>query len=169
MPIEFKPFPFDKPLAFVGQVRTIFYIMVGTPLSVFMLLYFRNRQNDLHSYEQELTLFWLAIFPISALVVSGYAYWHYERALKLARTKTRMRERLHILFQGTMEKFVMLEITTVIVLVAYFFTQHILYAGLYLAMLILFAMSNPTIYSVINDLRLPRDQASAMRQNYTIE
>ncbi len=165
----FKPLPFQKPMEFVNHVRMIFYGMVGTPLVGFIFLYFYYRENDLHNYGQDISLFWLAILPVIILSIAAFAYLQYGKRLKEARPLTRMRERLHVVFQGTMEKFILLELATLIVIAAYYVNHHILYAGLYMVMLILFAMSNPTIFSLINDLRLPRDQAAAMRQNHTIQ
>ena len=165
----FKPLKYQKPTEFVNHVRMIFYIMVGTPLCIFLLLYFNFRQNNFHDNSQNLSVFWLAVLPLICFFFAGYAYYLYGKKLKEARTKTRMRERLNIVFQGTMEKFILLESVTFVVLCAYFVNQHILYAGLYMVMLILFAMSNPTIFTVINGLRLSREQSAAMQQNHTIQ
>lgn len=166
---SFKPLKYEKPMEFVNHVRMIFYIMVGIPLSIFLLLYFNYRQNNLHNTSQELSVIWLVIIPIVSFSLAGYAYFGYGKSLKLARSKTKMREKLNIVFQATLEKFILLETATFIVLLAYYVNQHILYAGLYMVMLILFAMNNPTIYTVINNLRLPKDIAAAMRQNHSIQ
>jgi len=155
----------NTPTEFVNRLRSIFYIMVGIPLIFFVILYLKFRQSGLHGFDADIEPIFLYVIPMICIGDAIFAYILYNRKLKMARQRNELIEKLEILFKGNLLKFALLEGSTILALVIYYLTSHILYAGIYIVMLILFAMSNPTVYSIINDLKLPKEQSNAMKQD----
>lgn len=163
--MRFKPPKYEKPFELVNRLRTIFYIMVGIPLALFLSIYFPNRLDTLQQSGQDLPVFWLAVMPACCLLATALAYLNYYKKLKKLRKESAIKTQIDRFFSAKVEKFIYLEGITLLVLCVYFFNHHALYAGLYMLMLILFAMNNPTIFSLIDALRLPLEKAAALREN----
>ncbi|MEH0158522.1 hypothetical protein V6R21_31000 [Limibacter armeniacum] len=160
---------FETPVDFVNKLRAVFYIMVGVTLPIFLFTYLKSRNGEFEPSFPELAEQLKYIVPILCGINSIIAYWLYEKRIRAARELPSLRIKLEEVLRGSFYKFAMLETTTILTIVAYLLTGHILFAGVYIGMLILFAMSNPTVYSVIADLRLPKKEAEIMKGNLSLE
>jgi hypothetical protein len=155
----------QKPSDYINQLRAIFYMMVGGPLIFFVVVYFLNRGRHASDFDPEMHTIFMYIVPLFCIFHAIVAYWMYEQRLRKARKQSTLQDKLKEVLQGSIVKFAILEGATLLTLVVYLLTNHILYAGFYIVMLILFAMSNPTVYSVTNDLRLSQNEAERLHRN----
>ena len=144
-------------------------MMLGIPLIFFVILFLKYREGVVLGDYAVLYDAFKVVVPFFCILTSGVAYLLYFQLLKKARKETTLRLKLQQLFNANIVKFALLEGATVFVLLAYFLTGHPLFAAFYVFMLILFGMSNPSIYSLMTDLKLPKKEADIMRENRIIE
>lgn len=156
---------FKTPSEAVNKLRTMFYIMVGVSIPIFLYIYLESKNNTFDASFPELKDTLQYIVPVLCAISSIGAYWSYEKRIRKARKLKDLKQKLVEVLKGSFYKFIPLEVTTLIAVLAYFLTGHIIFAGIYIGMLILFAMSNPTIHSVISDLRLPKSEVLLMRED----
>lgn len=156
---------FDSPATFVNKLRITFYGMAGLTVPAFLYLYLENRNGTFSPSHPELISYLQYSVPILCLVNAIIAYWQYGRKVKEARTIPSLKERLSEVLKASFYKFFMLEFTSIVAVVSFYLTGNMLSAGAYIGMIILFAMSNPSIYSVLSDLRLSKADADLMRNN----
>ncbi|GAA4846461.1 hypothetical protein [Algivirga pacifica] len=159
---------FDKPLDFLNKLRVIFYSMVGITPPIFLYIYLESRNGEFSPIYPELSSIFYYIVPIVCVVLTILAYWYYEKQIRAARTLPSLRAKLDVIILSSFNKFLILEIATLFNILIYYLSGQIFYAGVYIAMIIFFGMSNPSIYSVLSDLRLPKREADVMRNNGNI-
>lgn len=159
----------QDPWHFINKYRTTFYAMVILTMPAFFYVYFEARDGDYAAILPELPDF----LKPGLLLLCGaniiHAYWTYHQKLKEIRQLPSLKEKLSALLQANVSKFIQLEVTTILAAIVYFLNGHIAYGIIYIVMLVFFAMSNPSIYTAISDLRLPKQEAQAMRQNEPFE
>lgn len=158
---------FNYPAEYINKLRGIFYIMVGLPLPVFLVVYLTLRDGTYSPPLQEWTPAWLLWgISILCLVLCAVGYIQFSKETKKIRgLKAPIQEQLDQLISASRNKFLCLELATIINLIVYVLLGHTLFAGLYVAMLILFSMSNPTVHSVSTDLRLPKEEKRKLINN----
>ena len=162
-------FPYKTPSDYLNKLRTLFYTMVGLPMFVFLGVYLTNRKNEYPILFAEPAAWLMGTVAVLCLLPAIYAYVLYYGELKKLRKLPSLREKLDGLYRLNLKKFWILETVTVLNLSVYVLSAHPAMAGLYVVMLVSFAMSNPSYYNVVSDLRLPKPERDIMRNNRQIE
>ncbi|MBX2840584.1 MAG: hypothetical protein KTR26_02340 [Flammeovirgaceae bacterium] len=163
-----KEFNFKNAAEYLSKLRSTFYIMVGFPLPVFLYVYFVSRENNYDPLLKAIPDILLISIPILCFGMAAFAYIVFFKRLKISREITDLREKLTHYYVISLHKFIWLEVASVVNVLIYFLSGNIVFAGLYIAMLILFAMNNPNYFSVVGDLRLSKAEKEIMKQNIPI-
>ncbi|WP_020531394.1 hypothetical protein [Flexithrix dorotheae] len=163
-----KELNFKNASEYLSKLRSTFYIMVGFPLPVFLYVYFASRENNYSPVLKAIPDYLLVSIPVVCFGMAAFAYIAFFRKLKVSRTISDLREKLTHYYTISLNKFIWLEVASVVNVLIYFLSGNIVFAGLYIAMLILFAMNNPNYFSVVGDLRLSKTEKEIMKQNMTI-
>ncbi len=164
-----KPYVFNNAVDFLNRLRSTFYIMVGIPLLVFLAVYLSSREGSYPVLWPSIPAFLLYMVPAVCLLVCVYAYLIYYKELRQIRKLPSLQQKLQQLFALDIKKFWLLEGATILTLLLYVLSAHTVFAGLYIVMLILFAMNNPSYYNVTGDLKLSKEERSVMRNNKPIQ
>jgi len=162
------PFPYTRPVDFLNRLRTVFYVMVGWPMFVFLAIYLTNRKHIYPVLLEEPPTWAMGALAVLCIAMTVYAYILYYGQLKQIRKLPQLREKLNTLYNLDIRKFWILEVATTLNLILYVLSAHTAMAGLYIVMLVGFAMSNPSYYNVVSDLKLPKAERDIMRQNQQI-
>ena len=160
---------FDNGVSFLNKLKMIFYMLIGIPLIAFIFLFLKYREGIEVGSTPEFYETLKIIVSVICILLSSIAYLLYGVLLKNARKEKKLRLKLQNLFNANILKFALLESGTIIVLIAFYLTGHMLFAAVYVMMLILFGISNPSIYTILNDLKLPKKEANIVMSNQPIE
>ncbi len=159
---------YQYPAEYINKLRSTFYLMVGLPLPVFLYVYFNVRNGSYQSFfNGHIAAWFFWALGVTCLLLSLVAYGRYSKELKQIReTKAPIPHQLESLIVASRHKYLWLELATVVCVLVYVLTGHIVFAGLYVVMLILFAMSNPSVHSVSTDLRLSKEERRRLINNH---
>ncbi|PWJ39985.1 hypothetical protein [Sediminitomix flava] len=156
---------FQSPYPIVDRIRVIFYAMTALTLPLFLYTYSQSKQGNYHPPFEDLSDTFLWVLAAICVINAVIAYIIYQKNITEHRKLPTLSDKLHILLKSNIKKFIQMEITTVMAAVVYLLNGTEAAAGVYIIAIILFAMSNPTIYSIIGDLKLPKDQVHQLKKD----
>jgi hypothetical protein len=155
---------------FLQKLRLVFYATVLAPMMLFLVTYFMQKDGKMLPSSPELGKGAISTaIQFICLILCGLAYWMYHQKLKPLKNLTTLRLKLEGLFKISILKYALLEAANLIVAVFFWLTGHPLFMIVFAAILVLFLMSNPSVYSIMNDLKVNAEEKDIIKQNKEIE
>jgi hypothetical protein len=155
---------------YLQKLRLVFYATVLVPILLFMIVYFMQKDGKIIPSSPELGEGMIAVFiQVFCLILCGVAYWIYQQKLKPLRNSLTLRVKLERLFNASILKFALLESANLITAIFFWLSGHPLFMIVFAATLVLFLMSNPSVYSIMNDLKVNAEEKDIIKQNKEIE
>ncbi|GAB4342046.1 MAG: hypothetical protein OHK0038_21840 [Flammeovirgaceae bacterium] len=112
---------------------------------------------------------WMSnLIQIICLVSCGAAYWIYQQQIKSLRDLPTLRQKLEGLFKISVIKYALLEFSNLLAAIFFWITANHLFMIVFAATLVLFLMSNPSVYSIMNDLKVNAEEKDIIKQNKDI-
>jgi hypothetical protein len=108
------------------------------------------------------------ILAILCLGCAVFAYVQYNKKLKEVRELSTLRERLSSHWTINMMKYGLMEVACLLPLLFFFLMGDPFFKGLYVLVMIAMAISNPSIYTLLNDLRPKKEEAQILKTNQEI-
>ncbi|NME67653.1 hypothetical protein [Flammeovirga aprica] len=160
---------FKEPFEMVNKLRIVFYSLASLSVPFFTIWYLQDKNEELEGVIAPLGKVFSGIVALIAVAVAVVVYMQYQKKLKVIRKEDSLPYRLTMLLKAQSFKFIPLAVAPVVTVVLYRLTLEPLMMGVYLFSLILLAMSNPTVHTVISDLRLNKRDKEIMLQNIPFE
>lgn len=144
----------NEPL--LNKLNTVFYAMVGIPLLLFVFLYLNINDGKVYinPLDPEIVNVLLVILPVISLIIVLAGFIVYFKQIKVARAMEGSAAKVQAFFNASMLKYACLETGSLIAVLGYFLTSHVVFTGLYVAFLLIFSINRPTRYRMYKDLRL---------------
>lgn len=163
-----EPKKFTNSVAYLNQLRGLFYFMVGIPLTLFIVVFLLYRSNTfepiLSSFPQNLVV----VFSIVLITLGSLAFLYYFKKLPSAKKGENLRVKLTVYYKICYVQFALLSMISVVDLTLYFLSGHKLFAAVYILLLIMLALNNPSYYNVVGNLKLLKDEREIMKKNSVI-
>ncbi|MFT5916250.1 MAG: hypothetical protein ACJAWV_000439 [Flammeovirgaceae bacterium] len=161
---------FKNGVEYLNKLRMLFYILMGIPLTFFSVLFFMEKQDGITPLLEFDNLGTLRlVLAIGCIGCASFAYIQYNRKLREVRTLTTLREKLSAHWSLNMMKYALMEVSCLVPLTFFFLTADIFFKGLYVLMMVAMAISNPTIYTLLSDLRPRKAEGQILKTNQEIE
>lgn len=145
---------------YFNKLNLIFHAIVGLPLAAFIYLYLeidkRGRQGVMK--DPELSEILIYILPTLAIVTAGLAFLQYRRAIPKVKEIADFRQKLDAFSQALIQKYALLEFSSIISVVGIYLTADVIYIALYLFMLLFLSLHRPTVYRIVRDLKLKGEE-----------
>lgn len=153
---------------YINKLRVVFSIMVAAPLLVFVIVFLMIENKQYTAIAPGMHDMGQYIAPILSIGLSLVAYIFYYIKIKPIRKYQSLRAKLDATYQLNIQKYIILLAAAVVALFYLIMTGIKLYAGISIAVYIIFAISNPVLTSIRNDLRLPKGEREAFLSNQEI-
>ena len=163
-----KQISFKSSVNYLNKLRGVFYIMVGIPLTIFLVLYLLFRQNTYTSIYPNMPEFLINILAVIFIIAGITSFIFYFKKLPFAQKASTLRAKLEQYYQICYYKFSMLLVISILNLFCYFLTAHTFFAGVYILHLIMFALNNPSYYNVVGNLKLKKEEREILKNNSII-
>lgn len=146
---------FENEEALYQILNLIFYAMVGVPLMVFLFLYLQIKDGKfvVEQPDPNINLILVYLVPIFCLLNVVLAYVLYKNQLKNT-AELDLRDKLQKFYYASLSKYSFLEAAVILTLIGLFLTGSMLYAMLYLILLMIFSLNRPTPYRLRKDLKI---------------
>ncbi len=158
---------YSTPEEFFRVLRIVFFAFVSVPLLFFLILFYLSK-NQAFAGIDGLREFGLALLFVSPAPLF-LAFFFYYKKLKEAKQKVSIREKLQEYKSACILKYSLLEFSSILCLISYYFTAHVAGSGVFIGILIVFASQNPTVDRIIRSLKLDRSEAEVIRSNKSVE
>lgn len=161
---------YDNGYEYVAKIRERFYAIIALPLLAFFALYFvyyKKLMAPLVADETALLIMKLAL--ASMFVGAAIAYYFFFQQLKPVKELPTLREKLDGLMAVSIKKFIILSITTAVVVSFYALTGTKIMAGLCVLMVVALGMSHPHLLTVFGDLKLKKAERNIFKNNEQID
>lgn len=152
--------PFSENEQELNNLNIIYYAMVGLPLLAFLYLYLNvnDGQVFIEPLEAETEKIILIILPVICLMAIGFAFISYGKKISSANDLAKLDEKMKFFIRASITKYAAMEFASLVAVLGYFLTTHIIFTTIYVAILLLFSVNRPTKYRVKKDLRLKQDE-----------
>ncbi|MDW7695604.1 hypothetical protein R9C00_26545 [Flammeovirgaceae bacterium SG7u.111] len=160
---------FTYPSDYLNKLRSVFYLMVGAPMGIFLILFMAAKKGSLEPQLPSLSPTLQIAIPIICGLGVSLTYLRYFKQLKKVRQSESLKQKFITFYGLKAQTFTLLVIFTLLSLLGYWLTAHVLFAGLYITLLVLFAMNNPSYHNVVGELKLNKEQREAFKTNQPIE
>lgn len=160
---------FKEPLEMVNKLRIVFYSLAGLSVPFFLIWYLQSKGEEIEAIISPLGNIVAGILALGTVSIASVVYYQYKNKLKEIRKEASLPYRLTMLLKAQCFKFVPLAVAPIVTVICFRLTLEPLMMGVYLFSLILLAMSNPSVYTVIADLRLNKRDKEIMLQNISFE
>ena len=160
---------FERGMDMLNRLRMIFFALIAGPLLFFFVSYLMYKNGglapsvDLTSPSLQFTIMGFCI----GVVILAYIF--YVKQKYDARKKASLQEKLQALYKISLVRYVIQEGACMISVIAFFLSGEVSMQALYLVLLIGMGLGNPTIFSIMNDLKLNKQEATIIRQNLPID
>jgi hypothetical protein len=149
-------------------MRILFTALMAVPVLIFFIAYLSHKSGSLPPL--------LLLFPPQAGFVAGFcallmavAYVRYGLRKRAIRSLPTLQEKLGALEQASRAKYWLQEASTLVGAIAFALSGAPSMQALFLVLLVAMGLSNPTIFSIMNDLKLSKEEAQAVRRNLPLE
>ncbi|MEN7546474.1 hypothetical protein AAG747_01055 [Rapidithrix thailandica] len=160
-------FPDGK--TFLDRLRVLYFALISGPFLFFIICYFGFREGSIKaSYPGLVPTFQYAV-PVVCLVLFILGHWVYRKTLLPFRTEGTLREKLMGLFRASLLKYAALEGASLFTVIIYYLTGHIMFAGMYIVVLVVYSINSPTAPGIVRSLRMKKEDAETFMQNKLIE
>lgn len=163
-----KHISFKNSVDYLNKLRGVFYILVGIPLTIFLVLYLIFRQHTFTAYYTTMSDLLIKILASTFLLAGLSSFIFYFKKLPAARNGSSLRNKLEQYYLICITKFSWLMVVSLLNLTFYFLTSHAFFAGVYILLLIMFALNNPSYYNVVGNLKLKKEEREIMKNNSAI-
>ncbi len=163
-----KPKNFNNAVNYLNQLRGLFYIFVGIPLVIFVVVFLLYRGNTFEPIYEGLSLKTIQILCALLVLAGGLAFIYYFKNLPKAKQGQNLREKLTVYYQICFVQFSILSFISIIDLLLFFLSGHKLFAGAYVLLLIMLSLNNPSYYNVVGNLKLLKEERDIMKNNKNI-
>lgn len=160
---------FKSPYEMVNKLKTVFYTLAGITVPFFSIWYLQDKNLELEPIISPVGKLGAGCFAIVSLAIAIVVYFNYQKKLKEIRKEQSLPYRLTMLLKAQCLKFIPLSVFPIITVVMYRLTLEPLMMGVYLGALIFLAMSNPSVHTVISDLRLNKRDKEIMLKNVSFD
>ena len=159
---------FTNTSEYLNLLRGIFYIFVGIPLFIFIIIFFLYRSNNFEPIYDGLSPEIVQLASLILIILGALAFIYYFRHLPKARKGKNLREKLNVYYSVCFTQFAMISVVSIIDLILFFVSGHKLFAGVYILLLIMLALNNPSYYNVVGNLKLLKEEREIMKNNKNI-
>jgi hypothetical protein len=142
--------------------------MVGIPLMIFIVLFFLYKSNTFAPLYSAFPANLVIALAVIIILAGISAFLYYFKKLPAARNGVNLREKLTVYYRICFVQFTILSIVSVTDLGLYLISGHKLFAGVYILLLIMLALNNPSYYNVVGNLKLLKDEREIMKNNLKI-
>lgn len=160
---------FGNGVGFLTKLRASFYALVCFPLLAFLLLYLGFKKGTLTPLVPAALPVFYNVLPVLTAVLMPAIYWFYFARLKKVRAISPLRAKLSHYFRLKAVKFILLGAIGLLQLAAYWMTGHPVFAGLYMLVFVLTVLNNPSLFTMLNDLKPGKVEEMVLRNNEDIE
>ena len=150
--IDFKP---KNPKEYLQQIINFAYLSIGIPLLIFGWLYLQastEALSPLVSPTFNIALFTLVTIAMAGIVI--YTSIKFKRRMNDAWEKEDLIEKLVIHKHAVWMKFSFYALISVLIDLAFYISASEYFGALFTIMIILFSINNPSLPSIVKDLRL---------------
>ena len=163
-----SPMRYKNAHDYINKLRIIFSGLALLPLLGFGITYFGIQDHGYTAIIPDMPSFWKTVTSVFTIGLSIVAYIQYYQKIKAVRAAGQIRKKLDATYQLNVVKYLLLAVSSFTALVFFILSADMIYAGICTITFVLFAISNPVIGGIINDLRLPKAQRDILRQNIEI-
>lgn len=158
---------------FLHQLTNIFYGIVGLPLLMFIIIYLQisSGEMDVSRFQEFYNgyialLLWLLT---GALVV--YTVWLTRQSLQQLPREMKLKGRLILFRQIYIRHYLLLGLASIVALLAYLLSGEVMYAGLFMIVIIMLSITRPTTFRIAKDLNLKGEEKDfvAYRKEFDVE
>ena len=154
--------------AFDQQMNLIFHAVLAGPLLFYGIAYLRTLDGSIPSYLGELPLTVRALISFLCGVLVLLAFYIYRKEIRSAREEATLQEKLNRFFTGSLIHYGILELASIIAVLAFFLTYDHLFTAIYVAILFLMSINRPTPRRYVQDLFLKDEEREAILKNKAI-
>lgn len=162
---------FENGVEYLTRLRITFYALLAGPLLVFFFLILQESKEMLPTFiELEASTVKVLTWVMSLLLiaVAAGAYTLYNRDLELVRDQDNLREKLDTYWKVNVKKYLLLEIACILALITFFLTLIPMFKAVYIGLMVVMAISNPGLYSILKDLKADAEEAIILKKNLPI-
>jgi|GEM_PF-4346480 len=163
-----EPKKFTNSVTYLNQLRGLFYVMVGIPLTLFIIVFLLYRSNTFEPIVPTFPQNMVMILSVALVIAGTLAFLYYFKNLPSAKKGANLRAKLTVYYKICYVQFALLSLISVADLVLYFLSGHKLFAAVYILLLIMLALNNPSYYNVVGNLKLLKDEREIMKKNGVI-
>jgi len=156
---------------FFHRLNFLFNLMVAIPLLPFAILYLFNLKNKIpdmglaESVKMVLTI----VIALASSLITLKAIKGYRNHKNQTDSTASLREKLIRLHQGLMNKFLLLEGASILTTMGLWLTHHKIHIVVFVVILVVFSLKRPTVRMLVEDLKLPGNEADVLRKKEQIE
>lgn len=164
-----EPSGFKTAREILNPLQILFFTLISLPLVLFFIVYLMYKSGSLLPTAEapaQPVLAVIAIVGFGCLILGQLVYMKRKKAF---RAPVSLRIRLELLYRARVQKYLIQEVGVVVSVMAYVITGEASMQALYLGTLIIMGLSNPTIFNIMNDLKLNKEEATICRRNQAID
>lgn len=155
---------FKTGLEYINKLRMVVYALLSAPLAVFIVMYLQtNKAENLKPLiPQELIVpvsFGLAILYLGFIV---YSYVFFTGKIRSARSEPGLRLKLKKYSTLTIVRFAYLEAAIIACLAGAFGAAEKSFLALFVVLLFIFSVENPSLHRVSRQLRLTKEEKNTL-------
>ncbi|CAN5185672.1 hypothetical protein BH23BAC1_BH23BAC1_36250 [soil metagenome] len=137
-------------------LNLIFYALVGIPLLLFLYLYLqiKDRGNILSAPSEDLKAILLILIPTFCLINIALAYIIYRRQIQKVVHANELKVKLEGFYNASVLKYSFLAAASMVTIIGLLITAEMLYAVIYLIILMIYSINRPTPYRLRKDLKI---------------
>ena len=160
---------FETAREVLHPLQILFFALISIPLIIFIAGYMLYKSGGFPPPLGEpgkAFFIMMTVISFGSLVGAQLLYVKRKKSFK---APVSLRIRMVLLYRARVEKYLLQAIGVMLSVLAFFVTGDPSMQALYLAMLIIMGLSNPTIFNMMNDLKLGKEEAQICRYNKPIE
>lgn len=142
--------------SYLHQLTNIFYAIIGLPLLMFIIIYLQISSGELDVARFQ--GFYNGYIALAVWLVTGvlvvYSVSLTKRALQQLPSELQLKDKLILFRQIYIRHYLLLGLASILALLAYLLSGEVMYAGLFMIVLIMLSIIRPTTLQVIKDLSL---------------
>ncbi len=160
----------QTPYEVLNRLRIFFFALLSGPLLFFAITYLVYKSGNYSPALPDLgkeALLSITLICLGSLVIAHALYYKQKKLFR--NDIIPLKERLIMLFKGRVIQYAIMEGGCLLSAIGFFISGLPAMQALYLSMLIVMGLSNPTIFNMMNDLKLSKEEANILRKNQPLD
>lgn len=159
---------FERGSDMLNKLRIIFFALIAGPILFFFVTYLMYQSGSIEpSVDLSEPVMHFAIMGIClSMTLAGYVFYAIQK--RKLRPVPSLQQKLQGLFKISIVKFALQEGACLLGIIAFSLSGEAAMQALYLVLFIAMGLGNPTIFTIMNDLKLNKEETTIIRQNLPI-